>query len=353
MKNHYYSTGGKGPIVTDLDQPEEDKSQNEPYKEFFQWLLKQPDIPHTLTFSYGENEQSVPPSYAKQVCDMIGQLGTRGISVIFSSGDTGVGSACQTNPRPNEMGPDGKVKTPQTRFLPTFPAACPYVTSIGGTYGIGPERAVSFSSGGFSDLWPRPWYQEKQVSSYLQTLGSKWQNLYNPKGRGFPDIAAQGSNFLVVDKGAATKISGTSASAPAVAGMIGLLNAKRLQDGQPTLGFLNPWLYEYGTQMMTDIVAGGSKGCTGTDQYSGLKTPKVPGATWAAVPGWDPVTGMGTPLFDQMLKLLPMAKQSAAPGGKPASAPMPEMPPADSAETPAAPIGSGSNDFQGGITGQI
>ena len=312
-----------------MDQPTVADGQNEPYLEFFTWILKQNDIPHTLTFSYGENEQSVPKSYANQVCDMIAQLGTRGVSVIFSSGDTGVGSACQTN--------DGKNTT---RFLPTFPAACPYATAIGGTVGFQPERAVSFSSGGFSDLWPRPWYQEAQISSYLEKLGTKWKGLYNPGGRGFPDISAQGSNYFVVDKGSVKKVSGTSASAPAIAGMIGLLNAKRLQEGQPALGFLNPWIYQYGAQMTTDITRGGSNGCTGSDQYSGKKTPVVKGATWAAIPGWDPVTGMGTPLFDQMLKLLPMAKEASSPtkptGGSsaPANVSATALPPAEVAPQP-------------------
>jgi len=35
----------------------------------------------------------VPASYAKTVCNQIGQLGLRGVSVLFSSGDTGVVSA--------------------------------------------------------------------------------------------------------------------------------------------------------------------------------------------------------------------------------------------------------------------
>jgi tripeptidyl-peptidase-1 len=310
IQNHFYSTKGLGPLVPDLDQPNADAGQNEPYLEFFTWLLQQKDIPQTMTFSYGENEQSVPASYANQVCDMIGQLGTRGTSIIFSSGDTGVGSACQTN--------DGKNTT---RFLPTFPAACPYVTSIGGTVGVNPERAVGFSSGGFSDLWKRPWYQEKAVTSYLGVLGDQWKGLYNPAGRGFPDIAAQGVNFVIFDGGLAKKISGTSASAPAVAGMIALLNAERIQTGKAPLGFLNPWLYDSGASMMTDIVNGGSTGCTGSDQYSGLETPLVEGATWAAVPGWDPVTGMGTPLFDQMLKALPNATPGTAPAGPPPASP--------------------------------
>jgi tripeptidyl-peptidase-1 len=65
------------------------QSSNEPYLDFFSYLLKQPDdkLPQTLTTSYGENEQSVPRPYAEKVCQMIGQLGARGVSVLFSSGE--------------------------------------------------------------------------------------------------------------------------------------------------------------------------------------------------------------------------------------------------------------------------
>lgn len=70
------------------------------------------------------------------------------------------------------------------------------------------------------------------------------------------------------------------------------LNSILLSKGQPVLGFLNPWIYEKGHKGLTDIVDGGSRGCTGRDIYSGLPTPIVPNATWAAAKGWDPVTGM-------------------------------------------------------------
>ena len=188
----FYSTAGNGPLVPDLDQPSQDNNQNEPYLDFVTYLSNLPDdeLPQTLTTSYGEDEQSVPEKYSKTVCNMFGKLGLRGVSILFSSGDTGVGSACQTN--------DGKNTT---RFLPIFPAACPYVTSVGGTYNVQPERAVYFSSGGFSDRWARPSYQDDAVKDYLKILGNQqWKGLYNPKGRGFPDVAAQGLNFRIIEQ---------------------------------------------------------------------------------------------------------------------------------------------------------
>lgn len=307
----YYYTSGRGPLVPDLDQPDASASSNEPYLEYFTELLKKPDseLPTTLTTSYGEDEQSVPASYAKSVCDLIGQLGARGVSVLFSSGDTGPGSACQTN--------DGKNTT---RFLPIFPAACPYVTSVGGTYQVEPERAVSFSSGGFSDLWERPSWQDEAVTKYLGILGDQWDGLYNPNGRGFPDVAAQGYRFHVIDGGLEITVGGTSASAPTFASVVALLNSARVEAGQAPLGWLNPWLYSTGVSALTDIVDGGSRGCTGRDTYSGLPAPYVAGASWYvfflsfmkyiteiisrnATEGWDPVTGLGTPDFSGLLKL--------------------------------------------------
>jgi len=311
QKMKFYSVGGRGPLVPDLDQPDINENSNEPYLEFLEYITALPDrdLPQTITTSYGEDEQSVPESYSTKVCKMFGELGMRGVSVIFSSGDTGVASACQTN--------DGKNTT---RFLPIFPAACPYVTSVGATYRY-PERAIAFSSGGFSDRFPRPSYQDAAVKEYLGILGDRWKGLYNPEGRGFPDIAAQGYNYSVIEKvvganGSYTGafetilVGGTSASAPTVAGIISLLNNARVKAKQKPLGFLNPWLYSKGKDGLNDIALGGSRGCDGRDDYSGLPTPFVPYASWNATAGWDPVTGLGTPNFGKLLEL-------STPGYKP------------------------------------
>jgi tripeptidyl-peptidase-1 len=190
----YYSTGGRGKLVPDLDQPSPENNENEPYLEYLTYMLDLEDyeLPQTITSSYGEDEQSIPKTYAKKICEMFGQLGLRGVSILVASGDTGPGSACQTN--------DGKNTT---RLLPIFPASCPYVTSVGGTTGSEPEVAVGFSSGGFSDIFHRPSYQDNAVKHYLDYLGQEWKGLYNPHGRGFPDVAAQGRNFRIIDNATA------------------------------------------------------------------------------------------------------------------------------------------------------
>jgi len=50
-------------------------------------------------------------------------------------------------------------------------------------------------------------------------------------------------------------------------------------------------------------VDGKSTGCTGASAHSNEDTPRIPGAGWDAVKGWDPVTGLGTPLFDKLLEV--------------------------------------------------
>lgn len=196
----YYTTGGRGPLVPDMEQPNASASSNEPYLEQLHYILNLPDeeLPAILTTSYGEAEQTVPLSYATTVCNLYAQLGARGVSVIFSSGDSGVGDSCQRN--------DGSY---QTRFLPGFPASCPFVTSVGGTWSHNPEKAVDFSGGGFSEVFTRPAYQDVAVKNYLHQLGDKWSGLYNPEGRGFPDVSAQARGFLIRDHGMYMRISGT------------------------------------------------------------------------------------------------------------------------------------------------
>lgn len=77
------------------------------------------------------------------------------------------------------------------------------------------------------------------------------------------------------------------------------LNAARLEDGLPKLGFLNPWLYSLNQTGFTDIIDGGSSGC-----YVGTSNEQlVPNASWNATPGWDPVTGLGTPIYNTLVKL--------------------------------------------------
>lgn len=98
---------------------------------------------------------------------------------------------------------------------------------------------------------------------------------------------------------------GTSASSPVIGAIIGLLNDARLKAGLPSMGFINPWLYDSGSQFVVDIVGGGSRGCDGINHQTGksvVGAAKIPYASWNATVGWDPVTGLGIPDFQKMLK---------------------------------------------------
>jgi tripeptidyl-peptidase-1 len=89
-----------------------------------------------------------------------------------------------------------------------------------------------------------------------------------------------------------------SASTPVLAGVISRLNAARIAQGKPRMGFLNPWLYSHGQTGFTDIVLGSSSGCKWTSDA------RVRNASWDATEGWDPATGLGTPLFPALVKLV-------------------------------------------------
>lgn len=283
-----YSTAGRGPLIPTRDQPRLPGS-NEPYLEWLLYMLALPDadLPQTISTSYGEEEQSIPREYALRTCNMFMQLGARGVSVIFSSGDSGPGNGCISNIDNSTM------------FEPTYPAGCSWVTSVGATIGTNPERAVTYSSGGFSNYFDQPSYQKSAVSTFFNTINDTYAGFYNRSGRGIPDVSAQGSNFAVYDKGSLTMMAGTSASAPVIAGIVALLNAARRTIGQPPLGFLNPWLYNV-TGAFNDITTGYGGGCYSARPYGRP-------ARWNATAGWDPVTGLGTPKFEALLA-------AAAPG---------------------------------------
>ncbi|KAI1796803.1 family S53 protease-like protein [Ganoderma leucocontextum] len=236
--------------------------------------------PLVLTTSYALSESSVSFKLTDKLCHLYAQFGARGTTILFASGDGGSGCA------------SGKGKT--NRFEPTFPSNCPYVTSVGGTQGAAPEQAWDSSSGGFSNYYRRPSYQNSAVTRYLAQHGKKNAGRYNASGRGFPDIAAKADNFVILEPDPFV-VSGTSAATPTVASIIALLNDRLLNKGKSPLGFLNPWLYSKGTAAFTDITHGNSSiKCSNKDTPRGF----------SAEVGWDPVTGLGTPRFDKLVSLL-------------------------------------------------
>lgn len=241
------------------------------------------------------------------------KIGVLGVSMLISSGDSGA------NGRTN-----GDCSIPQLR--PAFPASSPYVTSVGATeirspvfklanappicsgqgyscVSSGTEAAVSSaisgyaSGGGFSNISSQPSYQTAAVAAYFAS-GVKLPpaSYYNAAGRGHPDVSALGQNGYVIIGGSGSPVSGTSMSSPIFSGVISLLNVEAVtQSGQP-LGFLNPLLYKIAASNAAafhDITLGDNI-CTEDGCATGCEG-------FYATKGWDPVTGLGTPNYTELL----------------------------------------------------
>ena len=152
------------------------------------------------------------------------------------------------------------------------------------------------SGGGFSKMFTQSdaKWQSAAVAKYLSTVDASTlppAASYNPMGRATPDVAALGEGYQVFVGGTIEPVGGTSASSPAFAGLVSLINEARMTAGKPAMGFLNPFLYQ-NEDAFTDITQGSNKIGRG-----GEKLPY--GYNCSA--GWDPATGLGTPLFDKLL----------------------------------------------------
>jgi subtilase family serine protease len=168
----------------------------------------------------------------------------------------------------------------------SLPASDPLVLGVGGTMltanrstgaYIG-ETAWSDSGGGFSHLYARPAYQDGVPGT--------------SKTRGVPDVAGDaaevGGMARVETKGGEghpTSAEGTSNSAPLWGGLMALADQYAHHD----LGFVNPVIYRSGRsssyhEAFHDITSG----------YNG----------YPAAPGWDPVTGWGSPNAQVLIHLL-------------------------------------------------
>jgi subtilase family serine protease len=173
-----------------------------------------------------------------------------------------------------------------------WPADDQYVTAVGGTdlttQGPGGpwqrERGWHRSGGGPSpDGIPIPSYQVPFITS---------QNGGSTTLRNVPDIAgdADTDNFSCFDGRCVTGSGGTSYAAPLWAGFIALANEYGATAGQPPLGFLNPAVYAIG-------------GASNYGQAFHDETKGFNGA-YTAVPGFDLVTGFGSPTGDALIEAL-------------------------------------------------
>ena len=110
-----------------------------------------------------------------------------------------------------------------------------------------PEFDNWTSTGGFSNIFARPSYQNPAVSSYISNYSYYKTNNshYNVTGRGLPDVSAVGQNFSIIYEGRYDPSYGTSISTPIWASIITLINQRRQAANKSSVGFVHPVLYAH------------------------------------------------------------------------------------------------------------
>lgn len=257
--------------------------------------------PSVVSISFAWVEADFARGYLERQCLEILKLGLMGVTVIVSSGDTGT----QAGIAPGVCIDDADPLTGS--FNPTWPAACPWITTVGGTarstsnsssahweqaWRYETDRWVYTSSGGFSNVFPAPEYQKRAVDVYKMREGGHLGELavggYHSRtpGRGFPDVAVMAESYVFYLYGQLRSVHGTSASAPVFASMIAMINNERLAAGKTPVGFINPAMYAH-PEAFNDVDSGSNIGCGASPAYR-------------ATVGWDAVTGLGSPDYEKL-----------------------------------------------------
>jgi subtilase family serine protease len=247
-------------------------------------------------------EHCVSQAQASSVNAALQAAASRHVTVVAASGDIGaVAEPCDVYAALTGTGTFTAVK--EVNLL----ASDPLVLGAGGTgltashttgawqgetawglpYGD-PGSAFQASGGGFSRLFPRPGYQDG-----VPGIGAT---------RGVPDVSADANGHtgmaIVVSAHGGTMIlnsGGTSASAPIWAALIALAD----QYVGHHLGLVNPAIYQ--------IARGPRYHQAFHDVTTGNNTVQFPPTTitgYQAAPGWDPVTGWGSPDAQVLIPLL-------------------------------------------------
>jgi subtilase family serine protease len=172
-----------------------------------------------------------------------------------------------------------------------FPGVDQYITQVGGTEltTTGPGGAWSAETG-----WPQSgggYVSGTPIPSWQQLTGViDSSNLGSTTLRNSPDVAAEANfdNPTVINGSFVTGYGGTSFAAPRWAGFLALVNQQSVANGRGTVGFVNPALYNLGinssySSALHDITSGSNPPAAAT------------GSGFNAVPGYDLVTGWGSP----------------------------------------------------------
>jgi subtilase family serine protease len=173
----------------------------------------------------------------------------------------------------------------------SFPEVDPYITQVGGTELTTATRGGAWSA---ETAWPQSgggYDNSTLIPSWQQLRGViNSSNLGSTTLRNSPDVAAEANfdNPTVVNGSFVTGYGGTSFAAPRWAGFLALVNQQSVANGKGTVGFINPALYNLGISssysgVFHDITSGSNPPTAGD------------GSGFNAVPGYDLVTGWGSP----------------------------------------------------------
>ncbi len=250
------------------------------------------DRPVALSVSWGAPEDA-PDAWScaarTAVNERLAAAAMLGITVCVAAGDDGSG---------DEMD-DGRAHV-------DFPASSPFVLSVGGTMLTGtptsaaeqvwyqaPGRRAAgggATGGGVSTCFSRPAWQGVQIASV---------NPGSIDGRVVPDVAALAGSpmYHVILAGSDTAIGGTSASAPLWAALITRVNAELPEPQRQR--FITPLLYQRGP----DGATRGAEACRDITEGQNASYPS-PGVGYSATPGFDAVSGWGTPVGTRLLSVL-------------------------------------------------
>jgi subtilase family serine protease len=250
-----------------------------------------------ISLSAGTGEQCFTPAEVAQVNGVLRAARRDRVTVVVSTGDSGAATTPDRFACPSPTG------TAAVKGV-DLPASDPLTLAVGGT-SLRADRAGTYigetawntppsaggpaaGGGGFSRIFPRPAYQ-----AGIAGIGST---------RGVPDVAADADHrpgmAIVFSGGGKDYIlggGGVSVAAPLWAAVIALAD----QYAGRHLGFVTPALYRIGRsphyhRAFHDVTTGNNSVTFPTQAITGYQ----------AAPGWDPVTGWGSPNAQVLVALL-------------------------------------------------
>jgi kumamolisin len=236
--------------------------------------------PSIVSISWGGPESSWTQQAMTSMDEAFQAAAAMGVTVCVASGDNGS----------TDGSSDGSNQV-------DFPVSSPNVLGCGGTTLQASNGHITSETtwnelannegatgGGVSNVFGLPsWQSGANVPAPANATG----------GRGVPDVCGDAdptTGYVTLVDGQSGVIGGTSAVAPLWAGLIALINQSI---GKP-VGFINPLLYQNATAGEVNDITTGNNGA------------------YSAGPGWDPCTGLGSPVGTGVATVLGAPQQPQA-----------------------------------------